>query len=149
MWATLIPTIIGPLVDKFVDRIPNPNERARAKEEMQRELVTAVVQVSQQQARVNEMEAQHRSIFVAGWRPFIGWVCGIGLGYHFVIQPILTWALMMVWRTDAPAQLPGLDVATLYNLIIAMLGLGGMRMYEKLKGVSRESDPRVREDRAP
>jgi hypothetical protein len=95
------------------------------------------------------MEAQHRSIFVAGWRPFIGWVCGIGLGYHFVIQPILKWVLVMAWQADAPAQLPGLDVASLYNLIIAMLGLGGMRMYEKLKGVSRETDPRVARSESP
>ena len=77
------------------------------------------------QAEINKIEAQHRSIFVAGWRPFIGWVCGVSLAYTYIGSPILD-----IWVDT----MPKLDSETLYNLVLALLGLGGLRSREKMKG---------------
>ena len=78
------------------------------------------------QVELNKLEAQHRSIFVAGWRPFIGWVCGLGLFNTFIINPWLEWA-----TGRAGPQLP-LDV--MVELVVALLGLATIRMGEKLAG---------------
>ena len=77
------------------------------------------------QAQINEQEAKHRTIFVAGWRPFIGWVCGFALAYNFVFRDLLVW---MVGVDSAP---PALQMEHLMTVLIGMLGLGGMRTFEK------------------
>lgn len=79
------------------------------------------------QTKINEIEAQHRTVFVAGWRPFIGWVCGIALAYNFVIRDLFVWALQP--ETVPPA----LQMEQLMTVLLGMLGLGGLRTYEKLK----------------
>ncbi len=78
------------------------------------------------QAEINKIEAQHRSIFVAGWRPFIGWVCGSGLAFVFLLNPIIQWL-----TNEAGPALP-MDAMT--ELVIALLGLGGLRTLEKFGG---------------
>lgn len=79
------------------------------------------------QTRINEIEAQHRTVFVAGWRPFIGWVCGVALAYNFVIRDLFIWAIKP--ETVPPA----LQMEHLMTVLLGMLGLGGLRTYEKLK----------------
>lgn len=79
------------------------------------------------QTKINEIEAQHRTVFVAGWRPFIGWVCGVALAYNFVIRDLFVWALQP--ETVPPA----LQMEQLMTVLLGMLGLGGLRTYEKLK----------------
>ena len=139
IWNILQP-LIGPLVNKLVDRIPDPNKRAEAKEEFERELMSAVMAAGEAQNKVNLAEAQHHSVFVAGWRPFIGWVCGIGLLWSFVLQPMCTW-LVAAFLPNLDPNLPQLPTDGLYQLVLAMLGMGGLRTFEKLKGVSRETSP--------
>jgi hypothetical protein len=87
------------------------------------------------QMEVNKVEAAHRSIFVAGWRPFIGWVCGTALLYHYIVRDWIVWAFS-VWAADLPIP-PTMDMSSLNTILMGMLGLGGLRTYEKLKGVSK------------
>tara|TARA_E500000331_G_scaffold330625_1_gene352334 strand:- start:80 stop:460 length:381 start_codon:yes stop_codon:yes gene_type:complete len=79
------------------------------------------------QTKINEIEAGHRTVFVAGWRPFIGWVCGIALAYNFVIRDLFIW---ITKTADAP---PALQMEHLMTVLLGMLGLGGLRTFEKVK----------------
>lgn len=87
------------------------------------------------QIAINKIEAAHKSLFVAGWRPFIGWVCGVAIAYAFVGQPIVEWAVAIY---GADIKTPEIDSDTLYQLVLAMLGMAGLRTFEKSKKVSRE-----------
>jgi len=92
------------------------------------------------QLAVNAVEAQHENIFVSGWRPFIGWVCGFAFAYNFILQPIFVfaiWTLTTFYGLDFPiASLPDLDMATLLTVLGGILGLGGLRTYEKRTGTN-------------
>jgi len=95
------------------------------------------------QLEVNKVEAAHKSLFVAGWRPYIGWVCGFGLTYQFVLYPILAWnwaALQAsgIIGTDFGIP-PVLDMEVLMVLITGMLGIGGLRSFDKKNGVQTDS----------
>ena len=79
------------------------------------------------QGELSKIEASSKSLFIAGWRPSIGWICSIGLAFHFIIFPLFEWA--------TPIQAPELETGALISLVMALLGLGGMRSYEKLKNV--------------
>lgn len=87
-------------------------------------------QVSAQLA-VNQAEATNPNMFVAGWRPFCGWVAGTGLAVQFLIAPLATWIATLAGH---PITFPSLDMGTLLTLLLGMLGLGGMRTYEKVLG---------------
>lgn len=77
------------------------------------------------QAEINKVEAQHRSMFVAGWRPFIGWICGIAFAFHYIVMPLL-----LAYTNMKPIEF---DTNSLFTVLMGMLGLGGLRTYEKLK----------------
>jgi len=117
---------ISKLLDKF---IPDADEKAKLAHEIATMAQKQAHESAMAQVKVNEKEAQHRSIFVAGWRPFIGWTCGLALFYHFIVQPIL------VFFMDKPA--PSFDMSTLSTILMGMLGLGGLRTFEKYKGKSK------------
>jgi hypothetical protein len=78
------------------------------------------------QSEINKMEAQHRSIFVAGWRPFIGWICGIALLYNFIIRDLIAWV-------SPDVMPPAIQMDQLITILLGMLGLGGLRTFEKIK----------------
>lgn len=78
------------------------------------------------QSEINKMEAQHRSIFVAGWRPFIGWICGIALAYNFIIRDVIAWV-------SPDVMPPAIQMDQLITILLGMLGLGGLRTFEKIK----------------
>jgi len=116
---------------KIIDRvIPDKAAAAQAQAELIKMQVSGELEQLAGQLEVNKVEAAHSSLFVAGWRPFIGWVCGAALAYQFVIRPIVTWAVPSMGYQIA--EMPGLD-NNLWELLTGMLGLGGLRTYEKVK----------------
>ena len=120
--------LIGP-VSAILDKvIPDKDLR----EKLSHEIATMAERHSQEQVmaqiEVNKVEAAHKSLFVAGWRPAIGWICGLALLYSTIISPILG-----IWVT-----VPDVDTSLLTTVLMGMLGLGAMRTFEKTKGVSRE-----------
>lgn len=87
------------------------------------------------QIEVNKLEAQHRSIFVAGWRPFVGWVCGAALAWRFLGHELVSWGCTM-WAPDVvPPVLSG--SGDLITVLLAILGMSGLRTYEKREGISK------------
>jgi len=129
---------------------PDPTKRAeemRKLEELKQKgdlaQLNAHVQLMLAQINVNAQEAKHKSVFVAGWRPFIGWVGGIALAYQFVLYPLLLW----VWSIlEVNAVIPKgivpppvMDSGALWTIITGMLGIAGMRSYDKGKGTSKDS----------
>ncbi len=107
----------------------DPAEKLR----LQMELMKVEHEVDRAQISVNAQEAKHPNWFVSGWRPFVGWTCGIGLGYQVLLQPLLTW-LSGIAQIASP---PPIEVGVLIPVLMGMLGLGGIRAFEKMKGVSR------------
>jgi hypothetical protein len=104
------------------------------KERLEKKAVPA--RIAQQpglvQLEINKIEAAHKTVFVAGWRPFIGWVCGLALFYNFIARDLMVWALALTTADTPPPPLLHLDVLT--TILYALLGLGGMRTFEKLQG---------------
>lgn len=134
----MLEALIGPvtgLLDKFVE---DKDQKARLAHEIATMAEKHAHESAMAQVEVNKAEAQHRSIFVAGWRPFIGWTCGVALAYHFVLYPIIVFGLAVV--PDVPLQaeeLPTFDMSSLMTVLMGMLGLGGLRTYEKTKGLTK------------
>jgi hypothetical protein len=114
------------ILDKFV---PDPAARAQAEAALRQSLQ----QWDAQQNKINEVEAQSSSLFVAGWRPLIGWICGASLAWQFVVMPMGLWSAA-VFGVNLPTP-PSLD-GMLWELMFAMLGMGGLRTFEKIKGVA-------------
>jgi hypothetical protein len=130
-----IVTALLPALGTLIDRlIPDRAAAEKAKAEMEQQLVTAANQAALAQVEVNKIEAAHSSVFVAGWRPSIGWVCAAGLAWAFVLAPIASWALVVL---GVKAELPAIHTDYLLELVLAMLGIGGLRTFEKLRGVAR------------
>ncbi|RME64972.1 MAG: hypothetical protein D6782_07250 [Alphaproteobacteria bacterium] len=86
------------------------------------------------QAEINKIEAAHRSLFVAGWRPFIGWVCGVGFLWAFLGHPLFEWGVALAGLDIAT---PGIVTDNMLELVLALLGLGTLRTVEKLQGRAR------------
>lgn len=114
------------VLDKF---IPDPAAKALA----EKELRDSLLQWDKGQMEVNKAEASHSSLFVAGWRPWIGWVCGGALTYQFILTPIVMW-LASIFGVVLPMP-PKLD-DSLWQLMTGMLGIAGLRSFEKIKGVA-------------
>ncbi len=127
--AEAVVGVVDNVLDKFVE-----DKDLRAK--LNHELKTQVQQANMAQIEVNKTQASHPSIFVAGARPAIMWICAFGLGWQFVFQPICTWA-MVIWTPWL--TVPVLPTEGLLTLTLSLLGLGGMRSFEKTKGIQREN----------
>lgn len=106
----------------------SPDKRAELEELAAR----AESMAMQGQTAINKIEAGHKSIFVAGWRPFIGWVCGVALAWNYVVHPMLLWVLTF---TQIQTQPPKLSMTELFPVVLGMLGLGAYRSYEKKHNV--------------
>jgi hypothetical protein len=125
-----------PVVTDIIGRfLPEDKEkRAVAEREIEAQLTVHLAKIDLAQLGINKIEAAHRSIFVAGWRPFIGWTCGAALCYTYVLQPIIIFIMI---QTGQLVSLPEMDLAAMMPVLMGMLGLGGLRTFEKFKGVSK------------
>lgn len=122
---------LAPLAKDIIDKIwPDKSEQEKQQLLEQFQIVQGQLALQKGQVDVNKAEATNPNWFVAGWRPFVGWVCGAGLAYQFIGLPLITWASTFAKIPPPPA----IDTATLIQLLVALLGLGGMRTYEKMTG---------------
>jgi hypothetical protein len=138
IWTDIIQSVLGPIMDGILRFIPDKNKRAEAKELFEGQMLKALTGLVAGQLEINKQEASHPSIFVAGWRPFIGWVCGVALVWNFIIQPLLLWiAWMMPELGIDMSTAPKLDSGELMTVLLGMLGLGGLRTYERRLGLER------------
>ena len=136
VWSALVPAI-SKLLDKI---IPDPLARENAKLELLKaeneqslQEMQLALQADQNQTQVNQVEAQNSNLFVSGWRPFIGWVCGCAFAYHFIVQPLLAFAIA---NNGGKVILPDFDIQELTTVLMGMLGLGSLRTIEKIKNAN-------------
>ena len=130
MLQAILP-LIGPILDKI---IPDKAGAEKAKQEIEKTLIDNASKLNLAQAEINKAEAEHRSVFVAGWRPMIGWSCAIGIFWLFVGHPIVVYLDAM---DGIVSPIPTIDHDILLELTFAMLGMAGLRTFEKLKGVTK------------
>jgi hypothetical protein len=131
------PLLLGPifeigktLLDRFV---PDPEKKAAAELELVKMAADGELKQIIAQLEINAKEAAHPSVFVAGWRPFFGWAGGVGFIYSVMLQPMLAWySSIKGW----PAP-PALNIDLLWVVITGMLGIGGMRTFEKSRGATK------------
>lgn len=118
---------VGNVVDQL---FTNDEERAQA------EIVMAKIRQKPHilQAEINRVEAGHRSLLVAGWRPFIGWVCGLGFLWAFLLHPLFVWIVLLMGLDLTP---PDIVTDNMMELVLALLGLGALRSAEKMTGRSK------------
>ena len=115
--------VVAGIIEKVVDKIDDFTLDKSEKAEL-------IQEINKAQLEVNKVEANSNSLFVSGWRPFVGWTCGVALCYHFVLQPFL---VFLLYAFGYQGDLPVFDMTTLTRILLGMLGLGGMRSFEKVK----------------
>lgn len=125
------------MIDKFIEPVSKILDKFVAdkdlKAKLNHEIKTQMHQINMAQIEVNKIEAGHRSIFVSGWRPSCAWMCVVALGYHFLLQPII---LFIYALQGQQITLPDFDIGALMTILLGLLGLGGMRSWEKSKGLT-------------
>ena len=137
MIAALLPKLL-PIVGDVIGRfLPEDKEAAaKARREIEAELTKHLAELDLAQAQTNLEQAKHPSIFIAGARPAIMWICAFGLGWQFVFQPVAAWIIAV---SGSEVLLPIFETEGLMPLTLSLLGLGGMRSFEKYKGIQREN----------
>tara|TARA_Y100001937_G_scaffold99851_1_gene136460 strand:+ start:21 stop:404 length:384 start_codon:yes stop_codon:yes gene_type:complete len=126
--VSIVSQLVGPvtgLLDKFIE---DKDQKAALAHEIATMSEKHAHEALKGQLEINKVEAAHHSVFVSGWRPCIGWVCALGLFYNVIVANILG-----IW-----VDVPEVDTTLLVPVMMGMLGIGAMRSYEKVKGVSRE-----------
>lgn len=127
---------IAGMVSTVVDKIfPDANIEAQSKAEALKAELTQELQFTLGQLDINKIEAGSSSVWVAGWRPAVGWVCVSGFGFEFVLRPVGNGLLI---AAGLPPVFPGIETEALSSLLWGLLGLGSLRTAEKIKGVARQ-----------
>ncbi len=132
---SLVNTLVGPvgnILDKFVE---DKDQKAKLAHEIATMSDRHAQEIALAQISVNAAEAASGSLFKGGWRPCVGWVCAIAFFYHFVGQPLIIFIVALA-GAEIP-DLPEFDMGTLLTVLGGMLGIGGLRTYEKQKGVTK------------
>jgi hypothetical protein len=125
---------------KVIDRVwPDPAQAADAKFKLLQlaqdgtlKQLMADTDLAKAQDAINQAEAGNTSTFVAGWRPFIGWCCGLVLGFNYIAAPLVSWGAMLL---GAKVSIPTLGFDQIQPILYGMLGLGAMRTVEKVNGI--------------
>tara|TARA_R100000234_G_scaffold32620_1_gene19186 strand:- start:4451 stop:4831 length:381 start_codon:yes stop_codon:yes gene_type:complete len=123
MWTMPRLDIVTGIIDKVAGHVDKFTLDKQEKAQL-------IAEINKAQMEVNKVEAGHTSMFVAGWRPFTGWICASALAYHYILQPLLTFIL---YSFGNEVVLPTFDMGTLTTVLLGMLGLGGMRSFEKVQ----------------
>lgn len=119
----------------LIDRlIPDKTQAAAAKAQLLQMQLQGDLDAMKGQLTVDANEAANKSVFVAGWRPFVGWACGFAFVYAFVLQPLIQFIAVLSHRAFDPSLLPKLDMTVMMPVLLGMLGLGAMRSYDKTQG---------------
>jgi hypothetical protein len=126
----MIDKLIGP-ISKILDKFIADKD---LKVKLEHELKNEIHKANLAQVEVNKVEAAHRTVFVAGWRPFTGWSCAAALCYHFLLQPLFVFIFTALGYNF---DLPEFDMESLMTILLGMLGLGGLRTYEKQKQLTK------------
>lgn len=131
----MIDKLIGPvtgLLDKFIE---DKDQKARLAHDLATMAEKHAQEINKAQLEVNKVEAGHSSLFVSGWRPAVGWVCVLGMAGNFMVIPFTNFVLALL---DIDVTIPLIDTATMMPVLMGMLGLGGLRTYEKSKDIHRK-----------
>lgn len=131
----VISSTIGPLFTRLIDLIPDPIEKAKQAAAIQQQLMAADAAMIQQQNAINLAEASNTNMFVSGWRPGVGWVCVAALTWQTILQPVLAFCLNAAGYVPT---LPAMNSELVMSLLVPLLGLGAMKSYERVNGVSNE-----------
>lgn len=136
------PAIVGALlggennpISKLINLIPDPNEKRKMQQELELHFMQAVAQLDTAQMDINKTEAATGNMFIAGWRPFIGWVCGFALAWTYVGSPFAVFVLSFTPYSNV--VLPNIANDQLFELVLGMLGMSGLRTFEKFHGVTQ------------
>lgn len=130
--GALIKPVTG-LLDKFIE---DKDEKNRIAFELSTMAARHAQDLAKAQIAVNQQEASHKSLFVAGWRPAVGWVCVLGMASNFMVIPTVNFVLAL---EQSSVVVPVLNLSEMLPILMGMLGLGGLRTFEKTKGVQRDS----------
>ena len=131
----MLQTLIGPvtgLLDKFIE---DKDQKAKLAHDFATMAEKHAQQIALAQIEVNKAEAASGSLFKGGWRPAVGWVCAIAFAYHFIIKDLIIFGASFA-GIEVP-ELPEFDMGTLLTVLGGMLGIGGLRTYEKQKGLTK------------
>jgi hypothetical protein len=132
---SLITNLISPVSEILDKVIPDQDLKRKLAHDIATMSEKHAQELALAQIKVNAAEAASGSLFKGGWRPCVGWLCAIAFGYHFVLQPVIVFIVAMV-GVDIP-ELPSFDMNTLLTVLGGMLGIGGLRSYEKSKGLTK------------
>ena len=128
----LLGKVSGETAKGLLDGLTNGIDKLSTSKEEKYELQ---IKAQQLQTAINEIEAGHRTLFIAGWRPFIGWVCGIALAYNYILRDLFNYYIHIQYPNLS--EVPALQMEQLMTVLMGMLGLGVMRTFEKVKGKAR------------
>lgn len=149
----IIDSVIGKAGDLASELIVDKDKKAQLAFDLERLKIEVTDKAEERvhqemvaQIEVNKVEASHKSIFVAGWRPAVGWVGVVGLAYSFVLEPLISWIARI---SGYLGTFPQLQTEAILFLLSGMLGFGGLRTWEKIKGVQAEDPSPLVQDKKP
>lgn len=129
-----MPTVISAILSIFSNVVSGVTEAQKEKIALELQQNQAVSDLLKAQAEINQTEAANSNLFVSGARPFIMWVCGLAFAWQYLLQPIVTYFFVISGHPMPP--LPVFDASMMTTVLMGMLGLGGMRSWEKYQGVN-------------